>query len=148
MKESEIRKLVKIVEESAISELEVSRWWRKVRIRKYPSNPGPQAPVASETTRSGKEIILHDHEDVPQGEEFHRIRSPMVGTFYQAPAPDAEPYVKKGDRVVVGQVVCVVEAMKLMNEIESDIKGTVVDILVKDADPVEYGQTLFLVKPD
>jgi len=74
------------------------------------------------------------------------ITSPMVGTFYRAPAPDADPYVEVGDTVTVGQTVCIVEAMKLMNEIESEVKGRVVKILVENAQPVEYGQKLFLVE--
>jgi acetyl-CoA carboxylase biotin carboxyl carrier protein len=74
------------------------------------------------------------------------ITSPMVGTFYRAPAPDADPYVEVGDQVTVGQTVCIVEAMKLMNEIESEVKGRVVKILVENAQPVEYGQKLFLVE--
>jgi acetyl-CoA carboxylase biotin carboxyl carrier protein len=75
------------------------------------------------------------------------IVSPMVGTFYRAPAPDADPYVEVGDTITVGQTVCIVEAMKLMNEIESEVKGKVVRILVENAQPVEYGQKLLLIEP-
>jgi acetyl-CoA carboxylase biotin carboxyl carrier protein len=75
------------------------------------------------------------------------VTSPMVGTFYRAPAPDADPYIEVGDPVTVGQTVCIVEAMKLMNEIESEVKGRVVKILVENAQPVEYGQKLFLIEP-
>ncbi|RKZ21574.1 pyruvate carboxylase subunit B, partial [bacterium] len=75
------------------------------------------------------------------------IKAPMVGTFYRAPAPDAPPYVEVGDVVKRGQVVCIIEAMKLMNEIESDVDGRIVEILVKNEEPVEYGQELFLVEP-
>ena len=75
------------------------------------------------------------------------VTSPMVGTFYRAPAPDADPYVEVGTPVEVGQTVCIVEAMKLMNEIESDVKGRIVQILVENAQPVEFGQKLFLVDP-
>jgi acetyl-CoA carboxylase biotin carboxyl carrier protein len=80
-------------------------------------------------------------------EQHAAITSPMVGTFYRAPAPDADPYVEVGDIVEVGQTICIVEAMKLMNEIESEVRGRVVKILVENAQPVEYGQTLFLVEP-
>jgi acetyl-CoA carboxylase biotin carboxyl carrier protein len=76
------------------------------------------------------------------------VTSPMVGTFYRAPAPDADPYIEVGDTVEVGQTVCIVEAMKLMNEIESDVKGRIARILVENAQPVEYGQILFLVETD
>jgi acetyl-CoA carboxylase biotin carboxyl carrier protein len=75
------------------------------------------------------------------------VTSPMVGTFYRAPAPDADPYVEVGAQIEVGQTVCIVEAMKLMNEIESDVKGRIVQILVENAQPVEFGQKLFLVDP-
>ncbi len=75
------------------------------------------------------------------------ITSPMVGTFYRAPAPDADPYVESGDTVEIGQTVCIVEAMKLMNEIESETRGRIVKILVENAQPVEFGQKLFLVEP-
>lgn len=81
-------------------------------------------------------------------EKLHQIVSPMVGTFYAAPAPDAEPYVKVGDQVSENTVVCIVEAMKLMNEIEAEVKGTIEDILVENGQLVEYGQPLFLVKLD
>ena len=74
------------------------------------------------------------------------ITSPIVGTFYRAPAPDAEPYIKVGDHIETGQVVCIVEAMKLMNEIQSETRGTVAKILVEDAKPVEFGQVMFLIK--
>ena len=75
------------------------------------------------------------------------VVAPMVGTFYLAPAPDAAPYVKIGDKVKEGQTVCIIEAMKLMNEIEADVAGEIVDILVENGEPVEYGQTLFLIDP-
>ncbi len=75
------------------------------------------------------------------------IKSPMVGTFYRAPAPDADPYIEAGQSVEVGQTVCVIEAMKLMNEIESDVRGRIVQVLIDNNHPVEYGQTLFLVDP-
>jgi len=153
VKESEIRKLIKLLEESNISELEVSRWGRKVRICKYPSSVNP--PVSSRGSEQGNQTIIlpskeqqKEQQSETVGGQLHEIKSPMVGTFYRAPAPDAAAYVEKGDRVAVGQVVCIIEAMKIMNEIESDIEGTIVDIPVDNAAPVEYGQTLFLVKPD
>jgi biotin carboxyl carrier protein len=79
---------------------------------------------------------------------LHEIRSPIVGTFYRAPAPDAEPFVQVGSHVTPGTTLCIIEAMKLMNEIQSDIAGTVVKILVENGQPVEYNQVLFLIEPD
>ena len=93
--------------------------------------PAADAPAATAAVGTGNQVA---------------ITSPMVGTFYRAPAPDADPYVEVGDQVTVGQTVCIVEAMKLMNEIESEVKGRVVKILVENAQPVEYGQKLFLVE--
>jgi acetyl-CoA carboxylase biotin carboxyl carrier protein len=80
-------------------------------------------------------------------EEFHIIKSPIVGTFYAASGPDAPPFVKVGDEIQVGQVVCIIEAMKLMNEIDADVKGELVRILVENSQPVEYGQPLFAIRP-
>jgi len=90
--------------------------------------------------------------ELPAGSEagtdrYVAVTAPMVGTFYRAPAPDADPYVEVGHMVEVGQTVCILEAMKLMNEIESDVRGRVVEILVENAQPVEYGQKLFLIEP-
>jgi biotin carboxyl carrier protein len=84
----------------------------------------------------------------PPTTTYHKINSPIVGTFYRAPSPEAEPFVEVGSHVVPGQTLCIVEAMKVMNEIESDIAGTVVEILVENGKPVEYNQTLMLIKPD
>jgi acetyl-CoA carboxylase biotin carboxyl carrier protein len=82
-----------------------------------------------------------------KSEKYVAVKSPMVGTYYRAPAPDADPYVEVGSMVEVGQTVCIVEAMKLMNEIESEVRGRVVEILLDNAQPVEFGQTLFLIDP-
>jgi acetyl-CoA carboxylase biotin carboxyl carrier protein len=79
---------------------------------------------------------------------FHTIESPMVGTFYRAPSPEADPYVQTGDKLTESTVVCIVEAMKLMNEIEAEVRGEVVEILVENGELVEYGQPLFLIKPE
>ncbi len=84
----------------------------------------------------------------PPAEELHTVKSPIVGTFYSAPSPEASPFVKPGDSVQAGQVVCIVEAMKLMNEIEADISGEVVRVLIENGQPVEYGQGLFAIRPD
>jgi acetyl-CoA carboxylase biotin carboxyl carrier protein len=86
--------------------------------------------------------------EVAENSGLHEITSPIVGTFYAAPSPDSAPFVKVGDKVDVGSPLCIVEAMKLMNEIESDAKGTVEKIMLSNTDPVEYGQVLFLIKPD
>lgn len=157
MKEEEIRRLVKIVEESDIGELVISKWWTKVRISKYKpnsvpyTNHRPQAPPhaaagPTEAAVPGPSPPEAAPAAVAEAEELIEIRSPMVGTFYRAPAPDADPYVEVGDEVTPGQVLCIIEAMKLMNEIESEHSGRVVEICVENAQPVEYNQVLFRLK--
>lgn len=106
-----------------------------------PAAPEPAPPATAEAP-GGEEP---DEDDIPEG--AHVLTSPIVGTFYRASAPDADPYVEEGDRVKKGQVLCIVEAMKLMNEIESDVDGTVVRILPENAQPVEFGEPLFAIQP-
>lgn len=141
-----LKKLVEIVESSEIEELEVRKWWTKVRIIKKRS--GQQVANPTKVEQPSQQVIEVEAKQPEQVKEnYLEIKSPMVGTFYRAPSPGARPYVEVGDRVEPGQVVCIIEAMKLMNEIESEVAGTIAEILVENAQPVEYGQTLFLVKP-
>lgn len=146
MKISFLKKLVEIVETSEIEELEVRKWWTKVRIiKKRSSSP---ANPAQATAKPNEEVIQVAPKEPEEKEEAYlEIKSPMVGTFYRAPSPGAKPYVEVGDQVEPGQVVCIIEAMKLMNEIQSEVSGTIAKVLVENAQPVEYGQVLFLVKP-
>jgi acetyl-CoA carboxylase biotin carboxyl carrier protein len=154
MKEEEIRRLVKIVEESSIADLEVSRWGRKVKISKYPGNSHqasyPLAHVQIPAAPAGVPMPVPAAEPsqpaVAAAKNLVEIKSPMVGTFYRAPAPDADPYVQIGSTVSKGQVLCIIEAMKLMNEIEADFSCRIVKILVENAQPVEYNQPLFQVE--
>lgn len=150
MKIKQIEKLVKILEESCISEIEITDLLgRKIKLSKNSSSAG----VDVSTSGSTKSIKQQSDEpvvtakDVAQDKKSVTIKSPIVGTFYRSPSPDAPPYVEIGDSVKPGQVVCIVEAMKLLNEIESDVAGKIVEILVKNEDPVEYNQELFLVEP-
>ncbi|KPL04021.1 MAG: hypothetical protein AMJ90_02275 [candidate division Zixibacteria bacterium SM23_73_2] len=148
MKESTIRKLIKLVEESNVEELEVSSWGRKVRITKRldrKENPAPKLE-----SQEVIQIPVEEKKEKPQPEPADQlvpIKSPMVGTFYRAPAPDAKPYVELNQMITMGQVVCIIEAMKLMNEIESEVAGRVAKVLVENGKPVEYGQVLFLMEP-
>jgi acetyl-CoA carboxylase biotin carboxyl carrier protein len=160
MNERDIKRLIRIVEESGIDELEVSRWGTSVRIVKRAANgagPPPAGAVhyagdaaatatagsaASSLTQGGTAASADARETAPlPGIEI--VRAPMVGTFYRAPSPEAPAYVELGDRVRRGQTLCVVEAMKLMNEIEAETDGIVRAILTENAEPVEYGQPLF-----
>ncbi|UCD64277.1 MAG: acetyl-CoA carboxylase biotin carboxyl carrier protein [Candidatus Zixiibacteriota bacterium] len=162
MNEKYIRKLIRLVEESDIESLEVSSWGRKVRITQKlsPSSNGTsEQPAVLQPVVSAKDVEERQPapppterapQPPPPEEETGRlvaVKSPMVGTFYAAPSPDADPYVSLNEKVTVGQVVCIVEAMKLMNEIESEISGRVVKIMVDNAQPVEFGQELFLIDP-
>ncbi len=141
----QITELVRIMREEELSEVEVRRFFSTIRIRR----PGGEPAAASAPVRAG-------HEPAPaavtplsdESKNLVPIKSPMVGTFYRSPAPDADPYVEQNSYIDVGQTVCIVEAMKLMNEIESDVKGRIARILVENAQPVEYGQVLFLVETD
>ena len=147
MKISYIKKLIKIVELSEIEELEVRKWWTKVRISKHRS--ANTAPAGGQQIEVGSAPAPQaaENEEPAVDENLVEIKSPMVGSFYRAPGPGAQPYVQVGERVTPGQVVCIIEAMKLMNEIEAEVSGTIEKILVENEQPVEYGQTLFLVSP-
>ena len=157
MRVSKIRKLMKLVEESDIGELEVGGWGQKVRITKKPkqeNNPSRDQPVTTIAVEPETEAVTKTPiapAEVPKVVEgtdhLVPIKSPMVGTFYRAPAPDAKAYVELNQQIAVGEVVCIIEAMKLMNEIESEVAGRVAKIKVDDAKPVEFGQTLFLIEP-
>lgn len=155
MRELFIRKLIKMVEQSDIDSLEVSSWGRHVRIMKSRPSTNGQSPAASHSVPTT--VALRTEAPAPSLESAappaqaapaasRRIAAPMVGTFYRKPAPDARAFVEVGDTVRVGQVVCIVEAMKLMNEIQSDADGIVAEVMVEDGQPVEYGQALFRLK--
>ncbi len=157
MRVSKIRKLIKLVEESDIGELEVGGWGQKVRITKKPrgeGNPSTDQSVTAITVEPRDQPTAQTQaapagppKMVEETDHLVPIKSPMVGTFYRAPAPDAKPYVEPNQQIAAGQVVCIIEAMKLMNEIECEVAGRVAKILVENAKPVEFGQTLFLIEP-
>jgi acetyl-CoA carboxylase biotin carboxyl carrier protein len=150
-----IKKLVKVVDSSEITDLEVEENGFRVKIAKKirMGNPLTQAqvlPSISSVNSNNDEAVALDKIKAKEepANNLHEIKSPIVGTFYRAPAPDADPYVQIGDSISLGSVLCIVEAMKLMNEIESDIEGKIVKILAENGKPVEYNQPLFLVQPD
>ena len=146
-----LKTLIDLVSESSISELEITEAEGKVRIVKAAVvAAAPVAapvvvatPVAAAPAAPAPVIV----EAAPAQPAGKTIKSPMVGTFYRAPEPGAEPYVKPGSRIAPGQTLCIIEAMKIMNELESEVSGTVREILVEDAQPVEFGQVLFRVEP-
>jgi acetyl-CoA carboxylase biotin carboxyl carrier protein len=164
MREKQIRQLVKIVEESSIADLEVTLWWgRKVKISKYPANsshaampamshvylpamPAPALPAPPNAYAAPSPAPAASAPKPASSKGAEEIKSPMVGTFYRSPAPDADPYVHVGSVVQKGQVLCIIEAMKLLNEIEAEFSCRIVEVLVENAQPVEYNQPLFTVE--
>jgi acetyl-CoA carboxylase biotin carboxyl carrier protein len=151
-----IKKLVKLVSESGVDEVEIEEEGKKVRIAKHHASPAPVAPL--QMAVPALEVPVHSpvpspaaaapSSPPPAAEAMdHEIKSPIVGTYYRAPAPDAAPFVQVGSAIQPGSVLCIVEAMKLMNEIEADVAGTIVKIMAENGQPVEYDQTLFLVEP-
>ena len=154
MRREEIEELIRLVESSQINELEICEGRKKIRISKGGSaSVGAFVPVPS----SAPSAPAPAYDEVEPGSESHRgeeklasnlkqIKSPMVGTFYRSPAPGSEPFTEIGQAVTVGQTVCIVEAMKLMNEIGSDFNGVIRRVLTENGQPVEYGQPLFLVE--
>jgi acetyl-CoA carboxylase biotin carboxyl carrier protein len=146
----EIREILELLKGSDVSEFELGRGDTVLKLRRGPANapvalsPAPAPPAAS--VRPAEEPPAAPK--APAKPNYKEIVSPIVGTFYRAPAPDAAPFVEVGTRVVKGQVLCIVEAMKIMNQIESDTTGTIAAILVENAQPVAYGQALFHVTPE
>jgi acetyl-CoA carboxylase biotin carboxyl carrier protein len=141
-----LKKLIDLVQESGISELEISEGEERVRISRGPLASQPAfAPVAP-APMAAAPVPAVPVADSPKAEpEGHSLKSPMVGTFYRSPAPGAKVFVELGQSVSVGDTVCIVEAMKLLNEIEADAAGTIKAILVENGQPVEYGQPLFII---
>jgi acetyl-CoA carboxylase biotin carboxyl carrier protein len=151
----QIEQLLQFMTEHNLEEFEYSRGDLRIRLRKPSSTVVVAAPgrrAAPDTTEAGSEEVTGqtaggaDTEARP-AEDLHLVKSPIVGTFYGAPSPGSDPFVKVGARVETGQTLCIVEAMKLMNEIEADVSGELVRIFVESGQPVEYGQALFGIRP-
>lgn len=149
-----LKKLVKLMDESSLTELEIQEENVQVRLSKKTKQIITQAasvpqvsimPASAPTAKTADAEKSSSKETKTDG-KTHEVKSPIVGTFYRAPAPDADSYVKVGDSVSPGTVLCIVEAMKLMNEIECDVSGKIVKVLVENGKPVEYNQPLFLVE--
>ncbi len=159
-----LKKLMKIFDESSATELTIEEEGTTIALSKVqpehmapmmpagysmpmpmsmPMASAPAAPAPAPAAAAAAPVAVE-----PAAASGHEVTSPIVGTFYRAPSPDADPFIQVGQRVSAGDTLCIVEAMKLMNEIESDMTGTVVKILVENAQPVEYGQPLFVIKPD
>ena len=142
-----VKKLIELLEESGLSEIEITEGDDKVRITKG----GKQIPQTNivETIQESETLTpnenIDEHAKSKNNAEFHEVKAPMIGTYYQSPEPDAEAFVKVGDPISDGDTLCIIEAMKMMNKIESDVSGTIERIMVQNGDPVEFDQVLFLV---
>jgi acetyl-CoA carboxylase biotin carboxyl carrier protein len=162
MNQKELKELIEFLIEKDIAEFELERGDVKVRIKRagehtvvhshgeprfyaVPPAPGP-APELGAAPVAAPPVATPAATPAPE-EGLHTVKSPIVGTFYEAPSPGAPPFVKAGDMVEVGQVLCIVEAMKLLNEIESDFAGEIVKKLAVNGQPIEYGQELFVIRP-
>ncbi len=148
-----VKKLIELLDESGIAEIEITEGEEAVRISRYPQSgvpaslamppppmpapatPAPAAPSPATSTASAPESV-----------SGHAVESPMVGTYYSAPSPDAQPFVKVGDEVAIGDTLCIIEAMKMMNQIEADAAGKIAAIEVENGEPVEFGQVLFVIR--
>lgn len=153
-----LEKLIRSIDTSGIDSVEIERGGTRIRVSKTPPvqavpaayaappapAPAPAPPSAAPASAPGAPAAAAAAEPDPGWTE---IRSPMVGTFYRAPAPDAPAYAEVGTRVGVGDTLCIIEAMKLMNELEAEVAGTVAQVCVENGEPVEYGQVLFRIKP-
>ncbi|PYV98622.1 MAG: acetyl-CoA carboxylase biotin carboxyl carrier protein [Acidobacteria bacterium] len=164
MNQKELKELIELVIEKGIAEFELERGDVKVRIKRA-VNSAAQAPeiptvIVQTAGPAAQETGAAPAPAAPQppsppskqtaasaDDRLHTVRSPIVGTFYESPSPGSPPFVKPGDVVELGQVLCIVEAMKLMNEIESDVAGEIVKRLVNNGQPIEYGQELFVIRP-
>ncbi len=161
MNQKELKELVEFLIEKDITEFELERGDVKVRIKRgtpatateriiavpAASHPHVQLPVPAAAPVAPGSSAAPAEPPAPATEELHTVKSPIVGTYYESPSPGSPPFVKPGDSVEVGQVLCIVEAMKLMNEIEADVAGEIVKSLVKNGQPIEYNQELFAIRP-
>ena len=145
-----VKKLIELLEESGIAEIEISEGEDSVRISRFGSSvaapvavampPVAAAPAAAAAAAPASALAMAEAE-----EDGHVVPAPMVGTFYNAPSPGSAPFVQLGDRVSIGDALCIIEAMKMMNQIEAEVAGTIKSIRVQNGDPVEYGQILFVI---
>ncbi|MBI3189476.1 MAG: acetyl-CoA carboxylase biotin carboxyl carrier protein [Ignavibacteriales bacterium] len=154
-----LKKIVRLLEQSSVDEIVIEEEGTKIRVAKNAPQMVPYSTGSApmQILHAGVPATAPGNAEAPApetpatakpGASYHEVKSPMVGTFYRSPAPDADPYIAVGSVVQQGTVLCIIEAMKLMNEIESDTAGRIVKILVENAQPVEFNQPLFLIEPN
>ncbi len=147
---AQIRKLIKLVQSSDLTEIEVTEGDQTVRISRQSqaaAAPAQQTYIAPPTQPAAPSPTPAAPAAAEKSESEHTVKSPMVGTFYRAPSPDAENFVSEGKKVKKGDVLCIIEAMKMMNEIEAEYDGVIEAILTENGTPVEYGQPIFIITP-
>jgi acetyl-CoA carboxylase biotin carboxyl carrier protein len=146
-----VKKLIELLEESGISEIEIHEGEESVRISRYGSTPmaaaAPAMAAMAPVQQGNPAAASPEPAAAPQVSKGHEVTSPMVGTFYSSPSPGAKAFVEIGSQVKAGDVLCIIEAMKMMNQIEADVAGRVVSILAENGSPVEFGQPLFIIEP-
>ena len=148
MWQDKVKEIIDILENSNVNEIEVTFWGRKVRVVKNASgivanHPQPEVLNSDVDDGSNNEKIVNKLKE--ESSDGEKVLSPMPGVFYSAQSPDKPPFVNEGDRVIKGQVLCIIESMKIMNEIECEQDGVIKQVLVKNSDPVEFNQPLFLI---
>lgn len=147
----EIKELINLMNENALTEFELERDGLRIRLKKGAGGAieGGAEKIVTASSVPAQEVPAKLIQEVPQQgtSKAVEIKAPIVGTFYRAPSPDAPPFVEIGSKIEAGQVVCIIEAMKLMNEIKSEVSGKVTDVLIQNGDPVEFGSILFLIEP-
>lgn len=145
----EIKEMINLMNENGLTELEIEKDGMRIKLKKM--TPGTEAfsgPILVEREQISRGPAKPTSETIEKTTvKTVEIKAPMVGTFYRAPSPEAPPYVEVNQVIEPGQVICIIEAMKLMNEIKSEIKGRILEILVDNAEPVEFGQPMFLIEP-
>jgi acetyl-CoA carboxylase biotin carboxyl carrier protein len=151
-----VKKLIELLDESGIAEIEITEGEEAVRISRYPTGaaaaptpayapPPPAAPASQAPAAAPASAQPSESATAPAEEDGFLVKAPMVGTYYSAPSPGAADYVQVGDRISEGDTLCIIEAMKMMNQIEADVSGVIKSIRVQNGEPVEYGQTLFVI---
>lgn len=145
----EIKEMINLMNENNLMEIEIEKDGMRIRLKKMaPGSEALSGPIVVERERVSQNIPKETIQSIEKiSVKEVEIKAPMVGTFYRAPSPEAPPYVEVGQLIEPGQVICIIEAMKLMNEIKSEIKGKILEILVDNAEPVEFGQPIFLIEP-
>jgi acetyl-CoA carboxylase biotin carboxyl carrier protein len=146
----EIKEMINLMNENNLMELEIEREGMRIKLKRGTPESALGSPIIEYSVKPTQHLTSAASQEIAKEQisiKTTEIKSPMVGTFYRAPSPEAAPFIEVGQEIEVGQVVCIIEAMKLMNEIKSEIKGRLIEVLVDNAEPVEFGQPLFLIEP-